>query len=75
MEIIAKEMERNGIRVFSRRGDFKVIELAQSVLFVSLFHDNDGMIEPFSAVRRNTARLSFFPTFNLPFTRGKKDSF
>ena len=74
MEIIAKEMERNGIRDFSR-GVFKIIELAQSVLFVSLFHDNDGMIEPFSAVRRNTARLSFFPTFNLPFTRGKKDSF
>jgi len=39
MEIIAKEMERNGIRVFSRRGVFKIIELAQSVLFVSLSHD------------------------------------
>ena len=72
MEIIAKEMERNGIRVFSRRGVFKIIELAQSVLFVSLSHDNDGIIKPFSAVRRNTARLSLFPMFNLPFTRGQR---
>ena len=71
MEIIAKEMERNGIRDFSRRV-FKIIELAQSVLFVSLSHDNDGMIEPFSAVRHNTARLSLFPTFNLPVTCGQR---
>jgi len=72
MEIVAKEMERNGIGVFSR-GVFKIIELAQSVSFFSFSHEN-GMTQPFSTAGHNTTRLSLCPTFNLSFTHGQRYS-